>query len=1398
MVRRLLNSNSILQTLHLAARNKSRKCAKVLLKLGADPLWESKEGQFFYECWPTEDHLEAGGASAEAGKSMPRSMPPIPVHSTPTTKARAAPLSAGGLTMPSKEERDMAFGKIDFNDNGALSLAEIDKAVIALWPELNNKPALMRAYKAADKNGNGFINRREFRLLLEYLIYFNDLWAKFEEIDGGKKGDRPLSLEEFKKGCSVCNLDISAADAEAEFAAMDQNGGGFVLFDEFCPWIAKKFIQNPPAPAPETPPLSAEPTSPSPKKPPPKSPRSPRSPRGTPVRASSRTEAEDAPSLLVKIYQKFETIDRPTRLFRQIDDRNTGSIPVAELRNALRILKMNLSVTQCQLISDMLDSGDGLLSIENFITELHKAYLASLRASLMNSGNTSISAFTASQWQEMFHEEKITFEGFCTTVRSRVGVGQNSLSDDELLVVFQAFASRSGLTNSSAIAQFMKADDLFEYVNLLPTYDFIYAFSKKDAGKTRQAFATWDKDGSGELDYEEFTGACKQLRLRLTREEIKMVCRTLDTTGDDSFSYEEFMQRMRKIRRETETMTKRKLYPSPRTLQPLKSSPADTIAGSYTRTVSASPGTMSGVLGSKEAAAPKQVQLEPSKPPTHVYTHVKVTMPSKEERDKAFGKVDFNGNGALSLAEIDKAVITLWPELNNKPALMRAYKAADKNGNGFINRREFRLLLEYLIYFNDLWAKFEEIDGGKKGDRPLSLEEFKKGCSVCNLDISAADAEAEFAAMDQNGGGFVLFDEFCPWIANKHLHPKQTPAQEIEPVVLENEVDEEEEDDEEEDDDEEEEDDDTDDEEQDDEDEDEDQEDVYEIPQVPEEERPLPTPTQLEVSKPSGLLAGVLGAEPTAPKPQRAQTKASAAPLPDYVEDAEGGLTLSAADDGGGGQGAIVDRVLAQVFAALTTSADVMKTFKQADMGNEGMLDGVALRKALTYIGTEVSKKDAGLVLKALDKDGDGKVSLEEFLTRVWASRIGVLKSKFKAASYHNGKENYSRLFHNYDRDNSGMMDFDEFRSAVRRQGGIGVEIMPDEALEHLFQTIDQDRDGTIGTKEFVVFMKAKEVKKVSLVDQAFSYIYDHTVDGGLSARVAFGKFDTDGSGELDKKEFAQACKLLGLKLGKQEMRLVFSSLDSTGDNTISADEFMQRMRKVKRDRIASGGGATRASLTSANTGALNSLAKAKAALPSEAQASPRPSPRRRERPLATPTQLEVSKPSGLLAGVFGGSAREPEIEDAIPSRSDEREPTSSSSASRADRLEELGWYEDENPVTGAIFWHNDTDDSIYDRLPDDILEALGELQIASSSEADFSKTYVSMSQAGMTPHLCWSPGDHITVIDSGVEVEVVELAIGGQEGQPGSERARITQFGGGWVSLVARNGNVLLRGKSQ
>lgn len=145
----------------------------------------------------------------------------------------------------------------------------------------------------------------------------------------------------------------------------------------------------------------------------------------------------------------------------------------------------------------------------------------------------------------------------------------------------------------------------------------------------------------------------------------------------------------------------------------------------------------------------------------------RLTMPNRAQRDELFKRFDFNGNGMLSLAEIDKAVVELWPQFDHKPALMRAYKAADRNEDGFIRRREFRLLLKYIIYFDQMWARFDEID--RDHDHRLTPAEFAEGCATMGIRLTRSAAAAEFALMDENGGGFILFDEFCHWCARRQV-----------------------------------------------------------------------------------------------------------------------------------------------------------------------------------------------------------------------------------------------------------------------------------------------------------------------------------------------------------------------------------------------------------------------------------------------------------------------------------------------------------------------------------------------------------------------------------------------------------------------------------------------------
>ena len=81
-----------------------------------------------------------------------------------------------------------------------------------------------------------------------------------------------------------------------------------------------------------------------------------------------------------------------------------------------------------------------------------------------------------------------------------------------------------------------------------------------------------------------------------------------------------------------------------------------------------------------------------------------------------------------------------------------------------------------MVYFNNLWHKFEEIDSDH--DRRLTPDEFAHGCTVVGMELSAEDAEAEFSKIDANGGGHILFGEFCSWCVKRHVGEDEEAVEE--------------------------------------------------------------------------------------------------------------------------------------------------------------------------------------------------------------------------------------------------------------------------------------------------------------------------------------------------------------------------------------------------------------------------------------------------------------------------------------------------------------------------------------------------------------------------------------------------------------------------------------------
>jgi len=145
---------------------------------------------------------------------------------------------------------------------------------------------------------------------------------------------------------------------------------------------------------------------------------------------------------------------------------------------------------------------------------------------------------------------------------------------------------------------------------------------------------------------------------------------------------------------------------------------------------------------------------------------IKATIANRKKIHALWKCMDFNGNNICSLAEIDKMAVEKFPLLNHKPALMRAYKLTiSKKGGGdgddWVERKEFKRLLANLFYFNKIFWVFDQVDNDK--DRRLNFHEFKQVLTLCGAPMSTHQARSEFSKVDRNGGGIILFDEFCKY-----------------------------------------------------------------------------------------------------------------------------------------------------------------------------------------------------------------------------------------------------------------------------------------------------------------------------------------------------------------------------------------------------------------------------------------------------------------------------------------------------------------------------------------------------------------------------------------------------------------------------------------------------------
>jgi Ca2+-binding EF-hand superfamily protein len=138
--------------------------------------------------------------------------------------------------------------------------------------------------------------------------------------------------------------------------------------------------------------------------------------------------------------------------------------------------------------------------------------------------------------------------------------------------------------------------------------------------------------------------------------------------------------------------------------------------------------------------------------------------------------IDINSNNVVSLAELDRFVVELFPLLNHKPALVRAYKnsvnracstpdASDESS--YVLKRDFKKLLLNIFYYNKLSWMFDHVEDDQ--NRRFVFDDFKWCAAICGCRLEREAAAAEFGSIATTQSGTISFDDFCTWVGNQML-----------------------------------------------------------------------------------------------------------------------------------------------------------------------------------------------------------------------------------------------------------------------------------------------------------------------------------------------------------------------------------------------------------------------------------------------------------------------------------------------------------------------------------------------------------------------------------------------------------------------------------------------------
>ena len=144
------------------------------------------------------------------------------------------------------------------------------------------------------------------------------------------------------------------------------------------------------------------------------------------------------------------------------------------------------------------------------------------------------------------------------------------------------------------------------------------------------------------------------------------------------------------------------------------------------------------------------------------------------------------------------------------------------------------------------------------------------------------------------------------------------------------------------------------------------------------------------------------------------------------------------------------------------------------------------------------------------------------------------------------------KLFIVFERSDSGVLSFNEFKEAIRE---MGLDPSSDQ-LKRLFDRVDTDGNGKIDFEEFLKLFSQVGKKQEKGGNQ------DELNSEETKVFKLLKMFDADGDGTLSVAEWKHVLERMGMKTSTKEAKKLFRNVDSNGDGKIDLVELMNYLKK--------------------------------------------------------------------------------------------------------------------------------------------------------------------------------------------------------------------------------------------